>query len=700
MNRTFLARAAIVLALLAGLGWQIGDINLSRPMNRLTDFGGIPNDGKADDAAYARAKTAMLAAKQYELIIDVGDFEFDDPITVEPGMKLKGEGWNSKLIYEGTGTFILYENETSIENLTVCGDTGGIVAGSVGIGPQTTDPSDYDRYFTATNVQAKYFEDGIRCKFNGVATILAPYITNCTNGLRLTGRENNAINVIGGEIRECDIGVLSDATTGIVQNFRGLTIEGNNSYGYRNTTNGSTLVTFDGCYFEENDFVGGAGADISCAATGFANSLTIRNCQFRATATALDIGAGIWGDIHGNTFFSNTKSIVLGANARYFRIYGNRFDSTALVYDPAADNAGELNETSVEPAAFGVRGNNLSNDTDELILWLAANPKVAVLPPGTFLISGSLALAEGQELRGSGKGRTIIKAVAATTDPLVTLATDSVLKDLSVIGVSVASSTGVKPQSSAARWRMENCEVSLFSDNVLVDSTITHGTIRCCRLFSGLATNLKVTAGAAGLLVEDCNILDSVRNVHVTGAAQGLKLWANRIRGGSTNGLEVTAATIALNVQGNIFDNNTGTDVLLSTADQQGSMIVGNRFVTTPTSVSIAGADFTIIEGNTFQPGGGGPKSIDITDATARRTDIRANNFLAGAFDYGTHNSGFATALLGRIYSSGTPNGTGPWETGEYVYHSAPASGVTPMGWVCTTGHASSATFVALPTIP
>jgi hypothetical protein len=629
--------------------------------------------------------SAILAESDHVYIPSGHTYKLGSTLTVDTGQSIRGDGATSILTYTGSGTAILYDAETAIEGITLIGDTSGAVSGSVGVGPNSTSPSDYDRSCTLRNLRISYFGDGIKASFNGVLSIYDPYIEFCTNGLRITGTEANGLNVVGGEIRECDIGIFDDATTGSAHSFLGMVIEGNNSYGYRKTANGSTSVAFRSCYFEENDVVGGAGIDLSLAS--FSNLLLVENCTFvGATHTAINVQSCVSGIIQNNHFANNTASIILGADARYITVGKNNYGSGADVFDPTTDDTGFLNNTApgAWPGTYGVRGNGTTDDTTNLATWLAANPKEAYLPPGTYMVSASLALATGQRLRGAGKGLSILKAVAATTVPLVTLATDSILSDVSVLGVSVAASSGVKPQSGASRWLMERVEVSLFANNVVVDSVLIHGTIRSCRIFSGTTTGITVSAGVAGLAIVDCNVLDTPRNIYVTGAAVGLKIRDNRIRGASANGLEATAATLGMVIDGNIFDNNTTTDILLSTASQSATRIVSNRFVTTPTSVSVALADQTIIEGNYFQPAGGTPKSISITNSGAVGTVIGQNSYAAGTFDYGVDNSGTGTFYLGRIFANAAP-GSGTWVAGDVVWDISPTSG-QPAFFVCTVG--------------
>jgi hypothetical protein len=699
-------RRAVLLGLMLvgiGGGWQpVARELLQRERNWLTDFGAIAGDGKADDAAWADLRAHLIATKQYTAYIPVGDFEFEDPIVLADGMRLKGDGWNSKLIYEGTGQFISYNDEVIISDVAVLGDSGGIVAGSILIGPGSTDPSDYDRTVTIRNVLVRYGEDGIRSNWQGGLTIIDPYIRGCTNGLRITGRETNSLNVTGGEIRECDNAILDDSTTGNVQSYTGaLIIEGNHQYGYRKTANGSTVVVFDTVYFEDNDDVSGTGADISIGSSGFANNLAIRNARFNNTYTAIDLGACVVGEIANCNFFNDTNTILLGANTRYVRVdpLTNTYHSTSGRFDPATDNAGQLNEVGQHPAVFGVRGNGTTDDTAGLLLWLAANPTYAMLPKpsASYLVTGSLTLLDGQTLEGEGWNSTIIKAGPAQTDPVIVLGSDSRLRHLEVLGQSVAGSAGIKPGSNKVRWLVDDVYWTLFADGFVVDSTATAGAIRNSRGFNCTATGLLVSANAPGLLVDNCSLTGSPLNVSITGAVQGMKVTNSRIASAATHGLQVTGGTLGLALIGNLFDSNTGADIDLAAVSQLATLIEANRCVTTPTSVQIALADKTVLRSNSL---GGTTAPISITNVGAQRTEIGANDWTVVAFNYGTMNSGFATSYLGRIYSSGTPDGTGPWETGETVWHSAPASGITPMGWVCTTGHASAATFVALPTIP
>jgi hypothetical protein len=67
----------IGLLAIAWIGWQdIPGEFLQRERNRLTDFGGVPNDGKADDEAFAKMRTALMAVGLYHAIIPAGTWNF------------------------------------------------------------------------------------------------------------------------------------------------------------------------------------------------------------------------------------------------------------------------------------------------------------------------------------------------------------------------------------------------------------------------------------------------------------------------------------------------------------------------------------------------------------------------------------------------------------------------------------------------
>lgn len=619
-------------------------------------------------------------------------------LVLTTGQSLVGQGKNSKLTYLGSGVAVQYDDEVLVADVYIEGNTGGLVSGSSGLADGAS-ALDYDRNFTCRNVRVSYFTNGFFSNFAGVTTIYDPYFTNCTQAVRLNGTENNVIVIVGGELRDSDYGILSDATTGNNQTFKGLTIEGNNQYGYRNTANGTTVVTFDGCYFEDNDAVSGTGADISVAGSSFTNNITIRNCNFNNTQDAINLNGAIFGEIAGNFFFNNTNSILLGASTRYIRVDGltNRYDSaTADVFNPSSDDSGFQNQTAQHPAVYGVRGNGTTDDLTGLNNWLAANPDPPPLGPGTYLVTGTVAVPDNVIWEGVNRDDVIIKAGPSQTDPVVTLGTDSRLRRLTVLGQSVASSVGIKPASNELRWLVDDVYWTLFADGFVVDSTASAGAIRNSRGFNCTATGLLVSANAPGLLVDNCNLTGSPLNVSITGAVQGMKVTNSRIASAATHGLQVTGGTLGLSITGNVFDSNTGADINLATTSQLATLIEGNRCVTTPVSVQIALADKTVIRGNSL---GGTTAPIDITAAGAQRTEIGANDWTVVAYDYSTMNDGFATSYLGHIYASGDPDGTGPWERGERVLNAAPSTG-TASGWVCTVGHASAATFIPMANDP
>lgn len=651
-------------------------------------MGGDPTGVVASDAAFSRA----LASAGHVHIPGGHRYRLANPLALGVGQTLSGDGSVSEITYDGSGAAVIYEDECLIQNLKITGAAAGIVAGSMGLNTEAVNPVDFDRICTIRNVRISGFTDGIRLNFNGVISIENPYIIGCTNGVRITGSEVNAVNICGGEIRECDIGILDDATTGYVHNFRLVTIEGNATYGYRKAGSGnSACVTFDSCYFEANDS-SSSGTDISVSQ--FINVLVIRGCFFAATTNCVNVAACTRGSITDSYFAGDTTNLRLGASCRNVTEARNFYSGTDKFSE--ANDSGSMTDRDITPRPYGttsVIANDSGDDYASLQLWLDANPTHAHLPRGTYYVSQSLVMPDGQLLTGDGWANTVIRPHGGMTSPVLVTGADCTVRDIKCLGSDTASSVGIKPGSTKSRFLLDRVWIQDFATGLLIDSAAEGCAIRNSRIASCGTNGISISANAQRFLADNVWISNSgTTGISISGGMLGGAIRNCYITASGTQGILVTAETYALRIDGNTFISNGTYDVLMNTTDQRATSFEGNRF-TTATGISFAFADATVIEGNVF---GCATAPISITNAAARRTQIGINHYPSGvAFSMATMNSGSQTSYLGTIYASASPSGTGPWETGEVVRNSAPTSG-QPTGWVCTTGHASSATFAAL----
>lgn len=698
-----LSLAAIALLAIAWIGWQdIPGEFLQRDRNRLTDFGAIANDGKADDDAWAALKANLIATKQYTAIIPTGTFDFEDPIELFAYQILRGDGEGSKIKNVGSGAAVLYETGCLIENLTVVGDDtvplSYGVAGSIGLKSNSTYPSNFDVKTTIRHVWVRYFESGIYAAFSGINQIDTCEISHATQGLHFAGQQVNAWVVTGGEIHDCVVGVLDESQGGSNMHlFSGVTIEGNLQYGYKRTTAGTGPITFQGCYFEDNDQQAAhAGASIYVDTPGFFQSFSIRGCTFFASETDIDIEECYEGEIDQCSFAANsTTSIDLGTKARGVKVGDRNFFASAEAAGVInITNDGKNNEVVKGITPFQVDTAGAAQCQTKLAAWLVKNPRGGKLPAGLYGFTGTLALPAGCVLEGDGRNRTIFFPIGSFVGPLVTLNDDCIVRGIEFQGTSTALSVAIKPASGKVRWLIDDCQVRLFANGIVVDTAAPFGEIRNCQIHTNTATGLLVSAYGTVLSVHNCSFYSNPLNISVTAAFEGLSIRDCAIYSAGTNGMSITGGAYSTLIDGCRFEGNTGIDLLLSTGLQRGTRITSNRFISTPISIQWDYPFETLVENNTFQPVGGAVRSINITTTDGERNEIGENVWLTGQYDPATHGTSKSTKFRGRWERSGDPTGTGPWTKGDLVWNSALSTSIsTASGWLCTTGHASAATF-------
>lgn len=350
------------------------------------------------------------------------------------------------------------------------------------------------------------------------------------------------------------------------------------------------------------------------------------------------------------------------------------------------------------PNAFWAAQDNVTDDAKSILACLQFWKRCQLLGGTAYRINTQLVMPSNTTLVGDSFGNAFLQAETGFTSAVIKPGSRCTVRDLQVTGNDEATSIGIQPDSAAAgNVLIDRVLVADFAEGIVFDGTpLAESHITNSRTSSCTSNGIRIgTTGPYGISVVDTTSTGNVTGLLVSSAPAALRVAGGAYISNSAHGISVTGSALSPSIIGAHFGSNTTADIAFS-GNVRAAVVSGNNFAGSALCFTASNGKDCSIFGNTFN----GTVSLTLTNANATRYSIGENTYLADAFDYGTDNSGTRTRYLGSIYSSGTPNGTGPWALGEIVYHSAPASGVTPMGWVCTVGHASSATFVALPTIP
>jgi hypothetical protein len=336
--------------------------------------------------------------------------------------------------------------------------------------------------------------------------------------------------------------------------------------------------------------------------------------------------------------------------------------------------------------AFFAARDTTTDDSKPIMACLNYWGRCRLLSGSNYAISAKIVMPDGSELVGDNHQLAILKPTAGFLGPVVEPNLRCTVRDVAVFGLDEASSIGIQPGTTGSGVLLDRVSIADFAEGLVVDGSGTgQFTFRNGRLTSCTSHGARIgTTGMSKVVIADSVIQsNTTTGCLVSGAVNGLTFQGNDCTSNGT-GLSFTASSLAPLVLNNHFQGNTTADCAVS-ANVRSLTFMGNNCVTTPTCFTTSSGVGGTIQGNTFNPGGGTPKSITLTNAAATRWNIGQNVYLAGAFAYTTDNSGTQTRYLGSIYSAGAPS-SGVWEKGEVVLAETPSA--TPSGsngWIVTT---------------
>jgi hypothetical protein len=255
-------------------------------------------------------------------------------------------------------------------------------------------------------------------------------------------------------------------------------------------------------------------------------------------------------------------------------------DVTALVESDYVD--------AVRPERFGAVADGLTDATAAIQAALATGLTV-VLSTGTYRISGTLAVGEGQVLRGQGGGsfglgsvdaptRLVVTSNTATT--AVTVAEKGMIADFYIEPQNLAA---VSFQAASYPAATGNCATGVS----LADSAIARGVAVNGMATQGFLTSnrAKITACYAGrsdigfsLAGPDGTIFDSVATFcHTAGMKATANYWrvvGCRLEWNARYGIHSAAEGTYI---GNLFDRNGSAGLYLNDGSW-GAVVTGNDF--------------------------------------------------------------------------------------------------------------------------
>lgn len=347
--------------------------------------------------------------------------------------------------------------------------------------------------------------------------------------------------------------------------------------------------------------------------------------------------------------------------------------------------------------AFWAAQDNVTDDAKSILACLQFWKRCQLMGGTAYRINTQLVMPSNTTLVGASFGNTFLQAETGFTSAVIQPGSRCTVRDLQVGGNDEATSIGIQPDSAAAgNVLIDRVLVADFAEGIVFDGTpLAESHITACRTSSCTSNGIRIgTTGPYGVSVVDTTCTGNVTGLLVSGAPSALRVAGGAYVSNSAHGISITGSALSPSIIGAHFGSNTTADIAFS-GNVRAAVVAGNNFAGSALCFTASNGNDVSIFANTFN----GTVSLTLTNANATRYSIGENTYLADAFDYGTDNSGTRTRYLGTIYASGTPDGTGPWMEGEVVMHEAPASGF-PMGWVCTVGHASAATFIPMANNP
>lgn len=281
----------------------------------------------------------------------------------------------------------------------------------------------------------------------------------------------------------------------------------------------------------------------------------------------------------------------------------------------------------------------------------AQHPYTLKLEPGTYDIgSNSLNLVKFMTLEGSGENKTNIMSTNASNTPptsgIINLASDTLIKDLSVIGFSDGTSNYVTCIYANYTAGSSNELSTTVLDHVTV-LPILGGTIATYGLYTGSTTSLKILDSSIltelnGTVNSNVYGIDShgdlnIRNSKVVGYVSNSNLGTNHVFG-----LRVTDGTISIEGSTIIAFNGTATNQALTT--------LGNATVSIKTSTinayGIQATTNTALYNSSSLP------------VTFESGTLKTSSTSGSAGNYAIENSGTLRIGASQVVGSASSNGS------------------------------------------
>lgn len=248
-----------------------------------------------------------------------------------------------------------------------------------------------------------------------------------------------------------------------------------------------------------------------------------------------------------------------------------------------------MNQAFYNVKGFGAKGDNATDDAAAIqaainhVDGLSYNG-VVFFPPGVYRVSSALTLtAAGTSLQGSGAASTYIRSTSATGNCLdIDGVSDVFIRELTVDNSSTSTGHGIDVATSSR----------LYIDRVTVDDHLQSIVLHISASDHDIFINgcyLDFTSDASGYGVEidgvlagnvggNIHVIDSYIGEHGAGAA-GVCIYA--LNSGNTS-------MYMIDIRGNRFGScDTVMHFEAGVGDIQGVTIVGNGFLSTPTTAHI-----------------------------------------------------------------------------------------------------------------
>jgi hypothetical protein len=406
------------------------------------DYGAV-GDGTTDDtAALTSALTAATAlggsvAKAATVLIPPGEYRITSNVSVPANVTIRGAGIQSTVIAPvGAITGLTMNNYSRLEQLRVRGTTGPgvpVVAGSVGVNSAAA-----SHHWVLDHVAIAYLEIGVvhtNCFITSLDTCV---INACTTGLQISGANNNAVTVTGGEIAACVTGVdITSGSSGVGLRFIACCIEGNTGWGM-SLAGAQYLISVLGSYFEAN-------TSGHITVTGVTHALTVRNSSFVGDSPfCLKMTAGVESIIDGNSFAStNGAPVAISCGASVARTnIGTNYYLAPLTFVAATDYLGtDLRLFD----ASGIMAKQITLTLGSLILNGSGFPEASVTAPVGSIYQRTNGQLYYKETGTGNTGWLVTQFIKTATTAQLAAIGDAINTANKVIGRRVYNTTTNKP---------------------------------------------------------------------------------------------------------------------------------------------------------------------------------------------------------------------------------------------------------------